>query len=90
MALSINLESQAGSGGSWEICNGLEPSISSILMVTLCTGAVPVFLPRTCWLQGKNHDMQNQKRKITQKLCRELVNFETYFQTDNVRHLAGT
>lgn len=48
MALSINLESQAGSGGSWEICNGLEPSISSILMVTLCTGAVPVFLPRTC------------------------------------------
>lgn len=51
MALSISLESQAGSGGSWEICRGLEPSDSSILMVTLWTDAVPVFLPRTCWLE---------------------------------------
>lgn len=35
IALSINLESQAGSGGSWDICNGFDPSDSSILIVTL-------------------------------------------------------
>lgn len=48
IARSINLESQAGRGGSWEICNGFDPSDSSILIMTLCTEAVPVFLPNIC------------------------------------------
>lgn len=52
IALSINLESQDGRGGSWEICSGFDPSPSSILIVTLYTDAVPVFLPKTCWLKN--------------------------------------
>ena len=55
MALSTNLESEAGKGGSWKICKGLEASFSSILIVTLWTDAVPVFLPRTCWLKRKKN-----------------------------------
>lgn len=54
MAFSTNLESEAGKGGSWKICKGFEPSFSSILIVTLWTDAVPVFLPRICWLKRKN------------------------------------
>lgn len=54
MALSISMESQAGSGGSWEICNGFHPSVSSILMLTLCTDAVPVLRPSTCWLEEQS------------------------------------
>lgn len=53
IALSINLESQEGRGGSWDICNGFDPSDSSILIVTLYTDAEPVFLPKTCWLKKK-------------------------------------
>lgn len=64
MALSISLESQAGSGGSWEICRGLEPSDSSILMVTLWTDAVPVFLPRTCWLErGRERERVGERQR---------------------------
>ena len=56
MALSISFESHAGSGGSWDIWSGLEPSDSSIRMVTLCTEAVPVFLPNTCWLEDEKQE----------------------------------
>lgn len=67
IALSINLESQAGRGGSWDICNGLDPSDSSILIVTLCTDAVPVFLPKTCWLE-KQRKMMTERRNKNYKL----------------------
>lgn len=58
IALSINFESQAGRGGSWDICNGLDPSVSSILIVTLWTDAVPVFLPKTCWLEKQQNTFE--------------------------------
>lgn len=60
IALSINLESQDGRGGSCDICSGFDPSPSSILIVTLYTDAAPVFLPKTCWLKDmKKENFEN-------------------------------
>lgn len=53
MALSTNLESEAGKGGSWKICKGLEASLPSILIVTLWTDAVPVFSPKNLLTKEK-------------------------------------
>ena len=72
MALSISFESHAGSGGSWDICSGLEPSDSSIRMVTLCTEAVPVFLPNTCWLK----DEKARERNINRRAYQTIIEFQ--------------
>lgn len=93
MALSINLESQAGRGGSWDICRGFDPSDSSILMVTLWTDAVPVFLPKTCWLGGENSTIhiKNKSRVLSRERPLFFVlQVPSYFHTESVRYFAGT
>lgn len=98
IALSINLESHAGKGGSWDIWSGFDTSDSSILIVTLCTDAVPVFLPNTCWLETLKEGVWH---KLTvYSLCfHKHVNVhthtckchsESYFHTESVRYFAGT
>ena len=95
MALSISLESHAGSGGSWDIWSGLEPSDSSIRMVTLCTDAVPVFLPNTCWLKEEKRERHVNRQPypkdhtIIDKSNTSIMNVCSYFQTARVRYLAA-